>query len=467
MNNYLGSLATSRVLIVGFGRSGQAALRLLEGTGARMSVTDEQPPDRFDPDVCQSHPGVSFSLGGFRADDFTNTDLIVLSPGVPRSLPLLEEAHRRGISVISEVELAFRASRGKFVGVTGSNGKTTTTSLLGQMICAAYPSSKVAGNIGTPLSQAVHESLPDQQVRYIVELSSFQLETIATFRCKVALLLNVTPDHMDRYQGFESYRQAKLNIFSNQTETDFAVWNADDPNSVPNSENLHGNPFPFSRRGILEEGIYTERGWIIARRAGRQTEICPVASVRIPGKHNLENVLAASAGAFLMGVSVPQIRATIEAFRGVEHRIEPVATVDGVDYYNDSKATNVDSAIKALESFDRPVIAIMGGLDKGTDFSPLQAHLRERVKQVFVIGAAASKMLSVMPSETLAERAESLESAVQKAHECAAPGDVVLLVPACASFDMFKNYEHRGTRFKQLVRSLQSGPTSQPSEVAQ
>jgi UDP-N-acetylmuramoylalanine--D-glutamate ligase len=448
-------LRGKKVLVVGLARSGVAAAALLTRKGAQVTVTDVKPESDLTgfSDLLDSTVGLK--LGGHDTEDFLASDLVVLSPGVPTSLPEIQQAISNGIPVISEVELAYRFLTGTFIGVTGSNGKTTTTTLLGQILKSAGLTSIVAGNIGDPMSGFVtdEQSGPEDTV-YVIELSSFQLETISRFRCDVSVILNITPDHLDRYSGFSAYAAAKERILLNQTSNDFAVINRDDPTSWKLSDSVNAHLFPFSKGTRLEEGAFIEGGKIIIRREGGVEEVMPVSSVSLKGEHNLENVLAAVAVASLLGVSREPMSRAISSFSGVEHRLELVRRFRGIEYYNDSKATNLDSAIKALQAFETNLIVIMGGLDKGADFEQLRSLVSQRVKRLILIGTAAEKISSALGGAVPISRAENLNEAVHLAAACAEINDVVLLAPACASFDMFENYEHRGKVFKNSVMAL-------------
>jgi UDP-N-acetylmuramoylalanine--D-glutamate ligase len=423
--------------------------------GALVTVTDIKSESELVDYVNRLDSAVTLKLGGHSTSDFLKSDLIVLSPGVPTSLPEIQEALNHGIPVISEIELAYRFLRGRFVGVTGSNGKTTTTTLIGQVLTSAGLSSVVAGNIGEPLSDLVTDKGPDDDSTvYVVELSSFQLETIAEFRSDVAVLLNITPDHMDRYSDFSAYTAAKERILLNQRADDFAVINRDDPASWNLAATAHAQIFPFSTHLILEEGAFIESGKIIVRRASNDQEVMPVSAVSLKGEHNLENVLAAVAVASILGVSREQISSTVSAFAGVEHRLELVRRFRDIDYYNDSKATNLDSAVKALEAFDTKLVVIMGGLDKGSDFEGLRSLVSQKVRRLILVGKAAEKISAALQGTVPICHAGDLSDAVRLAAESAKPNDVVLLAPACASFDMFENYEERGKVFKDAVHAL-------------
>ena len=446
-----------RVLVVGLGKSGVASALFLKKHGARVAVSDTKSGDelRNEIPVLLDH-GISVETGGHGERTFRGQDLIVVSPGVPVDAPPLVQARSLGESVIGEVELAAQFLPGPIVAITGSNGKTTTTTLAGEIMAAGGFPTLVGGNIGTPaISLAEHAA---KETVIVLEVSSFQLETIATFRPKVAVVLNVTPDHLDRHRTLDAYVNAKARIFENQQPGDFAVLNEDDPTCVTLAARTKAQVFWFSRHKEVRQGAWVRDGKILFRDANGQCEILDVADIPLKGAHNLENVLAAVCAGALMGCGPEKIRKAVRDFKAVEHRLEFVASIRGVDYYNDSKATNVDATIKALESFPANIHLILGGKDKGSDYTVLNDLLRKRVKRVYTIGAAAAKIESQIVSAKDGGpelvHAETLDNAIRKANAAALPGDIVLLAPACASFDQFKSYEHRGKVFKEVVRSL-------------
>ena len=447
-------------LVVGAARSGVAAAEFLLDRGARVVLTDAQPREalrkRIEPLARRgAAPGeLALELGGHRVESFRSCDFVVLSPGVPASLPELDAARAEGIPILAEVELAYRHLRGKVLGITGSNGKTTTTTLVGEMLRGSGMRGFAAGNIGVPLISFAAASTDDDV--YATELSSFQLETIDTFRPQVAALLNLTPDHLDRYPGFEAYAAAKRRIFMNQRPGDAAVLNADDRLASAGAAELGARPFFFSRLREVERGAFLRGGSLVFRGSEGETALFPEAAIRLKGAHNLENVLAASAVALLGGADAATLGETVRGFNGVEHRLEWVAEVDGVDYFNDSKATNVDATVKSLEAFPSGVHVILGGRDKGGDFTTLRGLVAARAKSAVVLGEAAGKIAEALRGATEIRAAGSLADAVALCRKAAAPGDVVLLAPACASFDMFDNYEHRGRVFKEVVQALRA-----------
>jgi UDP-N-acetylmuramoylalanine--D-glutamate ligase len=441
-----------RVLVVGLGKSGVASALFLQKRGARVSVSDAKSPEQLRQEIPMLlDAGITVETGEHGERTFREQDLIVVSPGVPFDMPLLARARERGIPIIGEVELAYRFLKGNILAVTGSNGKTTTTTLAGDVIAAAGRDTLVGGNIGTPAISFV-ETATDQ-TWVVLEISSFQLETIESFRPKIAVVLNVTPDHLDRHHTFENYTTAKARIFENQTSDDFAILNADDATCVAMAANVKSRVYWFSRLRQVERGALVRGEDMVWTDADREQTILPVREIQLKGSHNLENVLAAVCVGMLVKAEPAAIRRAVEEFRAVEHRLEYVGAVRGVEYYNDSKATNVDATIKALESFPGRLHLILGGKDKGSDYRVLNDLIAQRVKRVYTVGAAAAKIESqIRGAEVL--HSETLNQAVKQASELATAGDVVLLAPACASFDQFDSYEHRGRIFKELVRGL-------------
>jgi UDP-N-acetylmuramoylalanine--D-glutamate ligase len=446
------NLRNQRALVVGLGKSGVASALFLAARGAKVSVSDAKSQEqlRGEIPVLLDH-GISVETGQHGERTFRDQDLIVVSPGVPFDVPQLVHARERGIPVIGEVELAARFLKGHIVAITGSNGKTTTTTLVGEILRAAARDALVGGNIGTPVITFVDRATADSWV--VLEISSFQLETIETFHPHIALVLNVTPDHLDRHRTFDNYVAAKARIFENQTTSDFAVLNADSEACVGMASSAKAPVRWFSRLKEVESGAFVRNGDIVWRDVRGEAMVMSVSEIKLKGAHNIENVLAAVCAGMLAGVPPEQIRSAVAEFKAVEHRLEFVATVRGVDYYNDSKATNVDATIKAVESFPGRIHLILGGKDKGSDYTVLNDLLRERVKCVYTIGAAAAKIESQVRGIDVVSAA-TLETAVRRASESAVTGDIVLLAPACASFDQFDSYEHRGRFFKELVRQL-------------
>lgn len=406
-----------------------------------------------------SWPAIRLETGGHTRPTFTEQDLIIVSPGVPADLPELSAARQAGVKLVGEVELASWFLKGRIVGITGSNGKTTTTALAAKILETAGFPVQVGGNIGSPLTSFIPVSTPETV--HVVELSSFQLETISEFRPHVAVVLNVTPDHLDRHATFEGYAAAKSRIFANQAENDFAVLNADDSVCRNFAGKTRARLFWFSRLVEVEAGTFLEAGDVVFRgplpgsdaRLWTRTML-GVDEIALKGLHNVENVLAAVCAAALLGADQQLVRAGVRAFRAVEHRLEYVATVGGVEFYNDSKATNVDATMKALEAFPGNLLVILGGQDKGSDYGPLRPLLAQKARCVLLIGAAAEKIALHLGDAAPLVRTGTLEAAVREALRLSRSGDVVLLAPACASFDQFQNYEHRGRLFKELVARL-------------
>jgi UDP-N-acetylmuramoylalanine--D-glutamate ligase len=444
------------VLVVGAGRSGLAATRFLISRGARVVLTDTKGKNSLNTtidDLVQSvgnTGSLELELGGHRSESFRTSNLTVISPGVPLSLPDLAMSRKEGIPIIAEIELAFRHLKGRIIGITGSNGKTTTTTLVARLLKGAGMRGNAAGNIGIPLTDFISGSTLEDF--YAVELSSFQLESIRDFRPWIGSILNLTPDHMNRYTGFEDYVAAKRRIFMNQDTTDFAVLNADDAPTISLASEVNATPVMFSRLSEVRYGAFIRKDQVMFRDSEAERKLFPVNSVRLKGSHNLENVLAACTMALLAGAPPESLEDSIQNFKGVEHRIEYVAEIDGVEYYNDSKATNVDAAIKAILSFPGNILLIAGGQDKGGDFSLLKEPVRKRVKRLVLIGEASEAILQSLGKEVQTLRATSLQDAVNLCRKHARSGDIVLLAPACASFDMFRDYEHRGRAFKDAVR---------------
>jgi UDP-N-acetylmuramoylalanine--D-glutamate ligase len=447
-------LKGKKVVVVGLGRSGLALVEFLCRRGARVIATDKKSDAELGDSALTSLRalGVQLELGQHSSATLLGSDLILLSPGVPLSIEPIQQAREARIPVLAEVELAARFLKGRIVGVTGSNGKTTVTSLIGALLSRAGFFTQVGGNIGTPLTGLIDRSRQDGLI--VVELSSFQLEAIDQFRPHIAVMTNISPDHLDRHGTLGEYIRAKQRIFFNQTEEDWAVLNADDPIVIKMMYSTRARPILFSRRLNLDEGIFVQQDHIVWRMGAEPQNLIKLAEIPLRGWHNVENVMAALAAGMAAGASVASMRAAIRSFPGVEHRIEWVGRVNEVDYYNDSKATNVDSAIKALEAFEGHLIVIFGGRDKGSDFAPLRPLVAAKVKHVLLLGEAGSKIARALSGAAPMTVITSMAEAVQRAHELAEAGDTVLLSPACASFDLFENYEHRGRVFKDEVRKL-------------
>jgi UDP-N-acetylmuramoylalanine--D-glutamate ligase len=449
-------LSGKRVLVVGLGKSGLAAAHFLKECGARVTVSDARPATLIAELSELLDQGFMVEAGSHGLLTFRRQDLIVVSPGVPMSTPVLTQVRAMGAHIIGELELGVEFLQGKVIGVTGSNGKTTTTSLLGEILKAAGRPTLVGGNIGLPVTALVAESTGKSWS--VIEVSSFQLETVETFRPRIAVVLNITPDHLDRHGSFETYAAAKARITEFQTSDDFLVLNGEDKQTQMVAAKTKAQIYWFSGRRQIKQGafVHGESIFFTKSEGAKPEPVMPVAEITLAGTHNVENVLAAVCAARLAGVEVETIRAAVGAFKAVEHRLEFVRELDGVRYYNDSKATNVDATMKAVASFDGGIHLILGGKDKDSDYTVLAFLLRERVKTVVTIGSAAEKIERELDGVVKIESAETLARAIAFAHETAATGDTVLLAPACSSFDQFENYEQRGRVFKELVQALKS-----------
>jgi UDP-N-acetylmuramoylalanine--D-glutamate ligase len=447
-------LKGKRVLVVGLGKSGVASALFVKQRGARVAVSDTKTEEELASEIpTLLDRGIMVETGHHGERTFREADLIVVSPGVPEDVPQLKQAREQGIAVIGEMELASRFLQGKIVAITGSNGKTTTTALAGAVLACGQKQVQVGGNIGTPAISLVATSTPE--TFNVLEISSFQLETIREFRPYIAAILNITPDHLDRHRSFDAYAAAKARIFENQTPEDYTILNAEDTNCVRLAARTRAQVIWFSRVREVGAGAFVRSGKVCWRDSrGGEREIMPVAEIPLKGAHNVENALAAVAVGALAECDPAQIRRAVAEFKAVEHRLEYVATVNGVEYYNDSKATNVDATIKALESFPANVHLILGGKHKGSPYTVLRELLRQRAKRVYTIGAAAEIVENDVRGAVEIVRAGTLDQAVRRAAESAVAGDVVLLAPACASFDQFPSYEHRGRAFKDAVKSL-------------
>ncbi|MCI0421901.1 MAG: UDP-N-acetylmuramoyl-L-alanine--D-glutamate ligase [Acidobacteria bacterium] len=449
-------LTGKEIVIVGMARSGLAAAEFLWKRGARVTVSDNRPAAVLESEArILADRQIRYETGGHSWELFGAADLIVVSPGVPLSLPILRQATLAGREIISEIELASRFLKGKVIAITGTNGKTTTTALTGEILRTAGFHVQVGGNIGTPLISLVDSSTPETWS--VVELSSFQLEAVPTFRPDIAVILNLTPDHLDRYASFEAYAQAKLKIFQNQIASDFAVVNQEDASLQKAAENLHSQVFWFSGSRKVGRGTHAGGGDLIFESKRGSEVVMACNEVPLKGQHNIENVAAAITSARLAGVQSLDIAKGVRNFKGVEHRLEPVAEINGVRFFNDSKATNVDATIKALEAFDSGIILILGGRDKGGDFRVLGRLIQGRVKSLVLLGEASEKIRAQLEGVAPMSQAGSMEQAVELAFQQAEAGNTVLLAPACASFDMFQNYEHRGREFKAAVKRLREG----------
>ena len=448
-------LKNKRVLVVGLGKSGLAAALFLRDRGARVTVSDTRSAGALGDQIpALLDAGIMVEAGGHGLLTFRRQDLIIVSPGVPLDTPEVKQAVQLGLTVIGELELASRFLFGEIVAITGSNGKTTTTTLLGQIFADAGRRTQVGGNIGLPVIDLIAESNPETW--NVLEVSSFQLETTIDFRPKIALVLNITPDHLDRHKTFERYAAAKARITACQGPDDYLVLNAEDKATQMVAAKTKAQIYWFSALRQIKQGafVYGESIFFLAHEGGKPDPVLPVAEITLKGAHNIENVLAAVCAARLAGISNEVIRATVAKFHAVEHRLELVKTVGGVEYYNDSKATNVDATMKAVASFPRGVHLILGGKDKDSDYTLLAPLLRERVKAVYTIGSAAEKIEQELAGVVKMMSAGTLSEAVAQAAKSAESGDIVLLAPACSSFDQFENYEQRGQAFREAVLKL-------------
>ncbi|MBX5435589.1 MAG: UDP-N-acetylmuramoyl-L-alanine--D-glutamate ligase [Alicyclobacillaceae bacterium] len=445
-----------RVLVLGLAKSGAAAARLLIRRGLQVVVNDRRERAALEADALElERLGAQTVFGGHPLTLLEpRPDFIVKNPGIPYHVPLVAAAVSRGIPVYTELEVASWLTDAPIYAITGSNGKTTTTTLVGEMLTAAGQDPVVAGNIGRALCDVVEQA--GSQRPLVLEVSSFQLLGTERFHPRIAALLNLYPAHLDYHETFEAYMAAKWKIFSNMSALDVAVLNWDHPQVREGAARVSAQVVWFSRRELVTEGLYVRDGAIRARRGNREQPVIRVAEVALRGEHNLENILAAAAIAIWAGAPAEAVRDVLRRFRGVEHRIEYVRAVGGVDYYNDSKATNPQAALRALRSFDNRVVWIAGGLDRGDDFTVLQADLARHVRAAVLLGQSAPRLAAVCQAAGVprVELAGSLEEAVRTASQLAGPGDVVLLSPACASWDMFTSFEERGRMFKELVHTL-------------
>ncbi len=445
------SVRGKRVVVVGAARSGVAAAELLVRRGASVTLTDVR--EQIDDEDRLRAAGVVLELGGHHTSTLTGADLVVLSPGVPSSLPAIEAARRAGVPVTGELELASRWLRGRIVAITGTKGKSTTTTLTGRMLEAGGYRVLVGGNIGLALSAQV-EASTDETI-HVIEASSFQLESAKTFRPWIAVLLNFSPDHLDRHATVAEYGAAKARIFSMQQATDWAVINADDPGTLELAAATRANRLLFSMADSVQEGVAIAHDAIVRRTAGGEETLVPLSAVKLIGRHLLADVLAASAVASIVGVDAATMTKAVEGFSGLEHALEVVAEIGGVRFVNDSKATNIEASRRAIESMGDGVVVVLGGRFKGGDFGDLKAPLVERGATVVAIGESRPLIREALGAEVPIHDAEDMSSAVRRGFGSASPGQSVVLAPACSSFDMFRDIAERGRVFKQEVRKLQ------------
>jgi UDP-N-acetylmuramoylalanine--D-glutamate ligase len=442
-----------RISVLGMARSGIACAKLLKKTGAEVFVSDTKEKEFLSSEINQlDELGIDLETGGHTSKAVVDKDFIVVSPGIPIDIPILNQAEALGIPIFSEIEVAYWLTDAEIIGITGSNGKTTTVTLIGEILKEDKRERQVGGNIGTPFSSIVEKISPDGII--VLELSSFQLERIEEFRPYIASVLNITPDHLDRHPDMKSYMEAKLRILENQTEDDFAVLNMDDEGSLRFASYGKSQKIFFSTQKELEQGAFVQEGKLISRWNGSKMEIIETNQIGIKGPHNLSNACAACAICSILEVSPESIRKALRSFTGVEHRLEQVATISGISFVNDSKATNVDSVWYALQSVTPPIILIAGGRDKGGDFTRLRELVGKNVKALVLIGEAEEKIKKALGDLVPTFHSDSMEEAVELSFKKAGPKETVLLSPGCASFDMFKDYQHRGEVFKVSVKNL-------------
>jgi UDP-N-acetylmuramoylalanine--D-glutamate ligase len=444
-----------RVLVVGIARSGVAVAKFLLDKGTRVVLTDKKSREELTEALRDIPEGAAEIVAGeYPEFSLADYDFLVVSPGVPLSIPPIQRAFQLGIPVLSELELAYRFSGSPIVAITGTNGKTTTTTLIGEILKHAGKRVCVGGNIGLPLALEVEKYGSDDVI--VAEVSSFQLECIEKFKPKVSLILNITPDHLDRHGTMENYTAAKARVFENQDSTDFTIFNYDDPGVAELSSKTKGKVIFFSRKHKFEEGVFADNGQIVVIISGKREVVCSTKEVFIKGAHNLENAMAATAAGYVLGVPAKVIGRALRDFQGVAHRLEQVAEINGVRFVNDSKGTNPDASIKALEAYDEPIVLLAGGRNKGSDFTEFAAKVKEKVRALVILGECRQEIKEAVEKtgfDNIIE-AVSFDDAVFKAANNALPGEIVLLSPACASWDMFNNFEDRGDRFREIVDSL-------------
>lgn len=458
------TIEAKKFLVVGLARSGIACARFLRDRGGAVTATDFRPIDALDEGVKGlKNLGIEIETGGHNTKTFLDSDIIVVSPGVPMSIRPIRAARDDGIDVISEIELAYGFINAPIIAITGTNGKTTTTTLIGEIFKKSGKEIFVGGNIGNPLIEYVRSG---REAEYVAaEISSFQLEGISAFRPKVALLLNISPDHLDRYPSYIDYVKAKKGIFLNQREGDIAILNADDRLVLEIGDSLEKvRKIYFSKKRKIEKGVY-QRGQSIVSEVLDETHYYSTDLFKIKGSHNVENIMAAIAATEVCGCASEDIKETVNNFEGLAHRLEFVDEVCEVDFYNDSKATNIGAVEKSLESFDQPIILIAGGKDKGTGYDSLKDLVKEKVKTLVVFGEAGEAIYKNLGPLTQPFKAHILRDAVELAFSKASHGDVVLFSPACSSYDMFRDYEERGNAFKGFVRALKHGTDQTGKDV--
>jgi UDP-N-acetylmuramoylalanine--D-glutamate ligase len=445
-------LKNKKALVVGLARSGISAANLLCRLGARVTITDEKRESELSENIRKLTKGIYLKLGGHNGVDIAKVDLVVISPGVLWDSPFLNKIRENGIRIISEVELAFKYIKAPLIAVTGTNGKTTTTTLIGEMLKKDDRNVFVGGNIGNPMCEEVLNGSSSELI--LSEISTFQMEGIETFKPHISVILNITPDHLDRHKSMAEYIALKKRVFINQNTRDYTVFNMDDKITAALSNEGKGERIFFSRIREVDNGAFVRGDNIIFRRNRKEEIVSTLKDLKIIGVHNIENTLASVAVGGICDIPPRLMREVISEFSGIPHRMEFVREIEGIKFINDSKGTNVGATIKSIESFNEPIILIAGGKDKGSDYLPLKPLIEDRVKFLILIGEAKKKMASVMNGFGNILNAESFEEAVNEAFDKAEKGDVVLLSPACASFDMFRDYEDRGEQFKKIVESL-------------
>lgn len=451
------NLKSKNVLVIGLAVTGVPLVNALCKLGANVVVNDlKKEEDLTDSIRLLSNLNVNYILGKHpeTIESLGHLDLVVVSPGVPLDIPFIDQIKNKGIEIIGEIELAYRLSKGHIVAITGTNGKTTTTALVGEIFKNAGRTTHVVGNIGVAFISKALETNEDDVI--VIEISSFQLESIVDFQPEVGAILNLTPDHLNRHKTMENYQEAKFNLFKNQVANNVAVINYDDLTLRDRSKTLEATKIYFSRKTLLKEGIFVDNEKIVFIKDGEKRDVISIDEIYIPGKHNLENALAATAIALSLNVDIEVIKDTLKTFKGVEHRIEPVDIINGVKFINDSKATNSDAAIKALEAIDTPILLLAGGLDKGIEFDDFINAFNGKVKHMFVYGETAQTLLETAKrlNFNYVTKVENLEDAVKSAYSLSTNGDTILLSPACASWDMYENFEMRGKHFKEIVAQL-------------
>ena len=439
-------------LVVGLARSGVSAANLLHKLGANVTVTDEKGEDELLENIKRLSKGVSLKLGGHDSVNINEIDLTIISPGVPWDSPFLNKLRRKGIRIMSEVEFAFQQLQAPFIAITGTNGKTTTTTLTGEMLKRGGKKVFVGGNIGNPLCEEVLNGGKSELV--LSEISTFQMEGSETFKPYISAILNITPDHLDRHESMDEYIELKKRVFINQDENDYMILNLDDEIAAGFSTEVRGKKVFFSRLKEVENGAFVREDKIIFKNDGREETVCSLKDLKLIGVHNIENTLASVAISGICGISGKIMRDVISEFKGIKHRMELVREIRGIRFINDSKGTNVGATVKSLQSFNEPIILIAGGKDKGSDYLPLKGLIEDRVKFLILIGDAKKKIAKNLNGFKNRIEADTLENAVKEGYKRAKSGDIVLLSPACASFDMFRDYEDRGEQFEEIVNRL-------------